>query len=101
MARSLNGNYLGQAARIAYREQQEQINEAKRKFNEDFSAALDNLKALDPDWETWYDNQPEQKCRDMLPVMKQRVIELRDEKDAALFDDVAAKRMCARFGMQL
>lgn len=81
MARSLNGNYLGQAARIAYREQQEQINEAKRKFNEDFSAALDNLKALDPDWETWYDNQPEQTCGEMLPVMQDRVKLLRDQVD--------------------
>jgi len=81
VARSLNGNYLGQAARIAYREQQEQINEAKRKFNEDFSAALDNLKALDPDWETWYDSQPEVTCRGMLPLMQSRVELLRDQVD--------------------
>ena len=81
MARSLNGNYRGQAARIAYREQQEQIDEARHKFNEDLSSALESLKALDPNWEAWFDGRPEQTCRDMLPLMQDRVELLRDRQD--------------------
>jgi len=102
MSRSLNGNYLGQAARIARRDLQEQIDEARQKFNDDLSAALENLKALDPEgWEAWFDGRPEQTCGEMLPAIKERVEFLLNERDATLFDDVATQRMCAWFGTQL
>lgn len=102
MARTIYGNCTGQAARIARRDLQEEIDEARRKFNEELSAALENLKALDPDgWEPWFDGRPEQTCGEMLPLMQERVEILLNEKNAALFDDVATQKMCARFGTQL
>ncbi len=106
MARTIHGNCIGQAARIAHRDLDNEIFEAQRdarqKFNEDLSAALENLKALDPEgWERWFDGRPEQTCGEMLPLILERVIELRSEKDAVLFDDVANAKMCARFGTQL
>jgi len=101
MSRSLNGNYLGQAARIARRDLQEQIDEARQKFNEELSAAMDALKRLDPNWSAWFDGRPEQTCGEMLPLIKERVEFLLNERDATLFDDVATQRMCAWFGTQL
>lgn len=87
MARTIHGNYTGKAAVIARHDLQEEINEARRRFNADLTKALENLKALDPDWETWYDSRPEQTCGEMLPLMKERVELLLNEQLAALYDE--------------
>ena len=101
MARTIYGNCTGKAAVIARRDLQEQIDEARRKFNAELSAAMDALKRLDPNWSAWFDGRPEQTCGEMLPLIQQRVETMLDDKNGALFDDVAAQRMCARFGCQL
>ncbi|MDO8302702.1 MAG: hypothetical protein Q7T18_05635 [Sedimentisphaerales bacterium] len=106
MARTIHGNLTGRAAVIARRDLNTEIfeaqREARRKFNADLSAALENLKELDPDgWEAWFDGRPEQTCGEMLPLCVARVAELRNEKDDALFDDVAETRRAAHFGTQL
>lgn len=63
MARTLNGNYTGRAARTARAELMEEIREAQEeqaKRNErDFYSLLAELKAVDPDWEEWFDETDE------------------------------------------
>jgi len=97
MARTIKGNCTGKAAVIARRDLQEEIFEAQRearlRFQNDLTAALDNLKALDPEgWEIWFDGRPEQTCGEMLPAIKEQVELLRDlldEKDHQAEKDYA------------
>jgi hypothetical protein len=49
----------------------------KRRFNIEYKWTLRKLKRLDPNWEQWYDDQPAQTCGEMLPIMKQRVLDLK------------------------
>ena len=61
MARTLNGNFTGQAARIEKQEFLDYLQDARRqeiKRNKDsFTFFLDELKRIDPQgWEAWYDS---------------------------------------------
>lgn len=60
MSRTLNGNYIGQAAVTDRKQQRQQLYTQHRQVIEqaqvDFGSALDTLKGVDPNWEAWYDD---------------------------------------------
>jgi len=47
---------------------------AQTSFVEQWCTALARLKELDPDWETWYDERPEQTTGKLLPLIEARII---------------------------
>jgi hypothetical protein len=74
MARSLNGNLLGAAARIERDEIRQELRERSLRFQEDWYDTLNRLKDLDPDgWEKFYDACPQQTAGEMLPIIKERI----------------------------
>jgi len=76
MARTIYGNLTGQAART---ERLDALIELPSKFALEYDAAMAELKLLDPAWEKWYDDRPEQTCGEMLPLIKERVRILKGE----------------------
>jgi hypothetical protein len=82
MSLTRNGKTTGKAASTELREQRQYILEEQRNFQRDFmwnyGAALDQLRVLDPDWSTWYDQRPEQTTKEMYPVILARVEELKE-----------------------
>jgi len=52
------------------------MDEGRDAFLDVYDAALDALKAVDPNWEAWYDARPEQTCGEMLPLIRARTAEL-------------------------
>ena len=52
------------------------LEEGAAAFLEKYAAALDALKAVDPAWQAWYENRPEQTCGAMLPLIRARTAEL-------------------------
>lgn len=85
MARTINGNYTGRAAGIDRHERMTEIVQAQieadlRKahlFWRRWFRWLNELKRLDPGWETWYDARPEQTSGEMLPLIQERVRDMR------------------------
>jgi hypothetical protein len=81
MARTLNGNLTGRAARI----HDELYPFAVANFNLRFQDAVDALCEIDPDeWEAWYDGRPEQTKGEMLPLMEARIAELKQKRIIAI-----------------
>lgn len=75
------------AARVAeIQDERDYIREAEKQHRVEFTkkwhAALDELKRIDPDWEKWYDERPEQTCGEMLPLIKERIALLAPEVSA-------------------
>ena len=52
------------------------MDEGRDAFLDVYDAALDALKAVDPAWQAWYENRPEQTCGEMLPLIRARTAEL-------------------------
>lgn len=73
MARSIHGNLTGQAAHLERLDLREEIEEHRRLFSQRWDMALEKLKEIDPGWEPWYDNRPEKTCREMLPLIENRI----------------------------
>jgi len=73
MARTLSGNFTGQAAHLERMDQMQKSLDDKAQFTREWYETLERLKDLDPDWKPWYDGRPEQSCGEMLPLMKERI----------------------------
>lgn len=80
MARTLKGNLSGRAARLERLDQIQENISRRFQFQEHWFSALSKLKKLDPDWESWYDQQPEQTCGEMLPRIEERIMLLEDRE---------------------
>lgn len=69
MARTLAGNLTGYAAVMQRRDEidwlRELANADRRKWRDTLYAKIDELKAADPKWETWYDDD-----RNIPPTFK-------------------------------
>lgn len=80
MSRALNGSLRGRAASVDLADQMDELYAARERAQRVFTArwrvALGMLQQLDPEWERWYDDRPEQTAGDMLPVIEARVREL-------------------------
>ena len=49
-------------------------------FRDEFIAARNELKKLDPEnWESWWDSYPDMQLKDWLPILKERVVELKNK----------------------
>jgi hypothetical protein len=87
MAHTHKGNLTGRAASTELAEQREWIREEQNKSRHEFTVkywnAIEKLNVLDPDWEKWFWNRPEQTCGEMLPLILQRIKEFQEKKDAS------------------
>lgn len=74
MARTLKGNFTGKAAQLEKLDQAQARIDQQFDFQQRWYLALNRLKELDPTgWEAWYDRQPEQTCKEMLPKIEELV----------------------------
>lgn len=78
MARTTNGRLAGRAAVTQLREDREYVLDmqakARHKFDVEWRWNLRKLKRLDPNgWEEFYDNAPGSTCKEMLPLIKERI----------------------------
>lgn len=74
MARTSRGNFVGRAARIDRLDKFQEDLDHRYEFQKEWFKALTGLQELDPDgWLAWYDSCPQQKCGDMLPLIKERI----------------------------
>jgi hypothetical protein len=96
MARTIYGNRTGRAALTERLEAMQDRIDKRVEFQRQWEAALERLKEVDPDWEAWYDDRPEQTCAEMLPLIENRVAdieiakfgaELRDRQEAEWNDE--------------
>lgn len=80
MSRTINGKLTGHAASTELRDLREIVeteNQRKhREFNIRWRWNMRRLKRIDPNWEDWYDNRPEQTVSEMLPLVIERVKQL-------------------------
>ena len=79
MARTINGNPTGRAARMTLDERLDMY--GKTEFMEQFTSAVCRLREIDPDFEAWYDGRPEQTKGEMLPAMEARITEFETERE--------------------
>ncbi len=82
MARSINGNLLGLAARTEIRDILEAEQIRKGRFAREWRESETKLQSLlGDDFNAWWDGYPEDMSRgDFLPIMKEKIIQL--ERDA-------------------
>jgi len=74
MTKRAIGIFNGNSRHAQYaREINAQIDSEREIFLLDFGDALNELKSLDSGWEEWYDNRPEQKLRELYPLIVERV----------------------------
>jgi hypothetical protein len=52
----------------------------RREFSIRWRWNLRRLKRIDPDWEVWFDAQPEQTCGEMLPLIMKRIEQLQEDE---------------------
>jgi hypothetical protein len=66
---------------LAWRENlREEQEKYKREIETKLGDLMDELRALDPDWEAWYDddaNVPEGTCAQIIPYIERRIEELK------------------------
>lgn len=81
MSRTQKGNLTGKAASTELREQREYLAdedaERRHRFGVEWRWNMRRLRRLDHNWELWYDERPEETTGAMLPVIKQRIEELK------------------------
>ena len=84
MARTLNGNLTGAAARTERLEILEKLLSGLGQFMERYSQAAYELERLDPDgFEAWYDSYPKEMTKgEFLPLMLKRIEELKEESES-------------------
>jgi hypothetical protein len=83
MARSINGNLIGAAARIDLQDQKEAENARRVKFSREWKQTLQSLEYFmtPEDLLTFWDSYPEKMTKlDFLPLMKEKL----DEVDGTL-----------------
>jgi hypothetical protein len=77
MARSINGNLIGAAARVDLQDQKESEDARRAKFSREWKQTNQALAYFMGDsFDKWFDDQPEKTCGEMLPVMKVKLEEL-------------------------
>jgi len=81
MARTLKGNLTGRAARLNRLDQMQENISGRLRFQEHWFLVLSRLKELDPNWESWYDQQPEQTCGEMLPRIEEHITLLEEREE--------------------
>ena len=70
MARTLNGNLAGRASHMTLDERMDMLGETKQ---EKFLRLLDEIRAIDPDFETWWDSIEAPSNYAMIPMMEERI----------------------------
>jgi hypothetical protein len=91
MARTTRGNLTGRASWLEKQNQIEADRERRKEFSNRFMDAFSRLKLIDPGWEKWFDEQPEQTCGEMLPLMEERIRIL--DEDLLSKDEAQTKEM--------